>query len=237
MPDAAASPAATARHLLRSQDRAVVATLMAGQPYASLVLIATSPTGAPLLLTSDLAQHTLNLKEDASVSLLVDGTAGLEEPLTGPRVTLVGRAAPSEDKAFLARFIARHPSAGFYAGFRDFHLYAVTVERAHLVAGFGRIDWIAAADLLPAGLDALAAAERGILAHLNQDHAETVQLCAHRLLGREGDGWIMTGLDVEGADLRRGGTVARLPFAAPARDPEAVRAELVRLAAAAREAT
>jgi putative heme iron utilization protein len=236
MPDAAAPPAAAARSLLRSQDRAVLATLMAGRPYASLVLIATSPAGAPLLLISDLAQHTLNLKEDASVSLLVDGTAGLDEPLTGPRVTLVGRAAPSEDEALLARFVARHPSAGFYAGFRDFHLYAVTVERAHLVAGFGRIDWVAAEDLLPAGLDALAAAEREILAHMNKDHADAVQLYARRLLGREGDGWVMTGLDVEGADLRRGGAVVRLPFAAPARDPESVRAELLRLAAAAREA-
>src|SRR5262249_9305987 len=195
----------------------------------------TSPEGAPLLLISDLAQHTLNLKQDARVSLLVDGTAGLEEPLTGPRVTLVGKAALSEDKALLARFVARHPPAGVSARFCDFLLYAVTVERAHLVAGFGRIDWIDVRDLLPEGLGALAAAEREILEHMNKDHADSVQLYARCLLGREGDGWVMTGLDVEGADLRHRGTVARLPFAAPARDPQAVRAELVRLADEARK--
>ena len=38
------------------------------------------------------------------------------------------------------RFLARHPDAGMYAGFKDFAFYRVAVERAHLVAGFGKID-------------------------------------------------------------------------------------------------
>ena len=29
-----------------------------------------------------------------------------------------------------------------YAGFNDFHLYRVAIERAHLVGGFGKIRWI-----------------------------------------------------------------------------------------------
>jgi putative heme iron utilization protein len=227
-------PAVTARGLLRGLDRAVLATTMAGRPYASLVLYATTPKGEPLLLISDLAQHTMNIKDDAAVSLLLDGTGGLDEPLTGPRVSLMGRAVRSDDPALRGRFVARHPSAGFYAGFADFHLYRVTVERAHLVAGFGRIDWIEAADLLPPDLDALAASEGDIVRHMNQDHADAVQLYATTLLGQSGDGWALTGVDAEGADLRRGGTVARLPFGAPAHDAAAVRHELARLAAEAR---
>jgi putative heme iron utilization protein len=220
---------------LRSLDRAVLATAMDGHPYASLVLVATAPGGAPLLLISDLAQHTINLKADARVSLLLDGTVGLEEPLTGARVTLVGTAARSEDPALLRRFVARHPSASFYAGFRDFHLYRVAVERGHLVAGFGKIDWIEAAALLPPGLDALSEAEAEIVRHMNEDHAQSVQRYAQHLLGQSGDGWQITGIDVEGVDLRRAGTVVRLGFAAPMRDLEAVRGELSRLAAEARQ--
>jgi putative heme iron utilization protein len=227
-------PAVAARQLLRGLDRAVLATAMDGHPYASLVLIATAPDGDPLLLISDLAQHTINLKRDPSASLLLDGTAGLDEPLTGPRVTLLGSAARVADAALLSRFVARHPSSGFYAGFADFHLYRVAVQRAHLVAGFGRIHWIERADLLPPRLDALAAAERDIVRHMNEDHADAVQLCARVLLGQDGEGWILTGVDAEGADLRRGGTVARLAFATAVVDAQAARDELVRLVGKAR---
>src|SRR6185437_14086611 len=228
-------PAIAARQMLRGLDRATLATaLPGGAPYASLVLLATAPDGAPLLLISDLAQHTVNIAAEPRVALLLDGTAGRDEPLTGPRVTLLGRAGRSAEDGLRARFLARHPSAAFYAGFADFHLYRVAVERAHLVAGFGRIDWIAAADLLPPGLAALAASEDEIVRHMNADHNAAVDLYARVLLGRDGDGWQLTGIDAEGADLRRGGEIARLDFAAPVGDAQEARAALAALARQAR---
>src|SRR5258707_5316252 len=95
-----APPAAlTARRLLRSLDRASLATSLApslgGGPYASLVLVATAPDGAPLLLVSDLAQHSMNIAAEPRVALLLDGTAGLAGPLTRPRGTGLGRAQRS----------------------------------------------------------------------------------------------------------------------------------------------
>ncbi|MBV8653497.1 MAG: DUF2470 domain-containing protein [Alphaproteobacteria bacterium] len=232
-------PARRARDLLRGLDRATLATTMAGrqatgQPYASLVLVATAPDGAPLLLVSDLAQHTKNFLADPLVSLLFDGTLGLDEPLTGPRVSVLGRAERSDEPALLARFLARHPSAQLYAGFADFHLYRIAVERAQLVAGFGRIHWIEAAELLPPGLDALAAAEADIVQHMNKDRADAVRLYANALLAQPGEGWVMTGVDAEGADLRQGGAVARLNFSEKVSDPQSARQELARLAAEAR---
>ena len=228
-------PATTARLLLRSCDRATLATSLAGAPYASLVLAATAADGAPLLLISDLAQHTINIAGEPRVGLLFDGTAGLDEPLTGSRVTVLGRAERRDDDARLrARYVARHPSAAHYGGFADFHLYRIVVERAHLVAGFGRINWIAADDLLPPGLAALAAVEDEIVRHMNEDHAEAVALYARVLLGRPGEGWRLTGVDAEGIDLRSAGAVARLDFPAPVGDAAAARAALVRLAEAAR---
>lgn len=228
-------PATTARQLLRGLDRATLATALAGgAPYASLVLVATAPDGAPLLLISDLAQHTMNIAAEPRVALLFDGTAGRDEPLTGPRLAVLGRAERSADAGLRARFLARHPSAAVYAGFADFRLYCVAVDRAHLVAGFGQIDWIAAADLLPPGLAALAASEGEIVRHMNADHADAVDLYARALLGRAGEGWRLTGIDAEGADLRRGGEVARLPFAAPVGDAQQARAALVALARQAR---
>jgi putative heme iron utilization protein len=215
--------AATARALLRSRDRATLATSLAGAPYASLVLAATAADGAPLLLISTLAQHTVNIAADPRVALLFDGTGGLDEPLTGPRVSVLGVAERSDDAVLRARYLARHPSAALYAGFADFHLYRVAVERAHLVAGFGRIDWIAAAALLPPGLAALAADEAALLDELNEGDPGL-------LLGRAGEGWLLTGVDAEGLDLRRAGAVARVDFPAPVADAAAARAAFARLA-------
>lgn len=231
----AESPAATARRLMRSLDRATLATSQDGWPYASLVLAAVDHDATPLLLLSDLAEHSKNLKRDSRVSLLFDGTAGRDDPLTGPRVTVLGEAKPVADPRLLARFTARHPSAAGYAGFADFHLYRFDIARAHLVAGFGRIHAIAAHALLAPAAPALAAAESGILEHMNDDHAEAIELYATRLAGASGSGWRMTGIDPEGIDLRRGGAVVRLDFPAPVGDAEGARAALVRLARQARE--
>jgi putative heme iron utilization protein len=230
--------AETARGLVRAADRASLATLMrdGGGPYASLVLIAADHDASPILLISNLADHTKNLAADSRASLLVDGTAGLESPLTGARASLVGTIAQSTEPRHRRRFLARHPDAAGYADFGDFAVYRMQIERVHLVAGFGRIRWIEAERILVPIRPALAERESDIVEHMNADHADAVELYAGRLLGRSGSGWRMTGIDPEGIDLRRAGEVARLAFERPVEEADSARAELVRLAKRAREA-
>ncbi len=131
-----------ARRLMAEQGAVALGTTMDGRPYVSLVLVAPDADGAPLLLLSDLAQHSRNLAADPRLSLLYDGTEPGADRLAGARLTVLGAAAPCDDAIALACYLERHPSAALYAGFKDFRLYRVTVERGHLVAGFGRIEWI-----------------------------------------------------------------------------------------------
>jgi putative heme iron utilization protein len=142
-----------ARRLALAADRASLATrlargdqpgLAAGHPYVSLVLLAWEPPFRPLLLLSTLADHTKNLRADPAASLLIDGTAGLAEPLAGARVTLLGQLMQHPDQSQKRRYLERHPGAARYVDFPDFALYAMQVERMHLVAGFGRIAWLPA---------------------------------------------------------------------------------------------
>ncbi|AWJ94854.1 heme iron utilization protein (plasmid) [Azospirillum baldaniorum] len=209
-----------------------------GWPYPSLVQVAFDLDGTPLLLLSTLADHTKNIARDPRVGLLFDGTAGLAEPLSGPRLSVLGRAERSEEPRHRARFLARHPGAGLYAGFADFSLYAVSVERAHLVAGFGRVRWLDRAELmLPAIPMALAEAEKAILSHMNADHADALRLYATVLAGRSADGagsWTMTGIDPDGCDLRRSGEMARVDFDHGVENPEDARVTLAGLARQAR---
>lgn len=235
------SPAVTVRGLLRATDRATLATLQrgdskgpAGWPYASLVMMAVDHDASPILLISTLADHTRNLLTDPRASLLIDGTGGLDEPLTGARATVMGRLEKSDDPQHRARYLARHPSAEMYAGFGDFAVWRMQVESAHLVAGFGRIHWIDGTDVLGRRGLPLEAREADVVSHMNEDHGDAVALYARILLGLDGEGWEMTGVDAEGADLRLGGRTARLPFDKPVEDAEGARVELVRLVKRAR---
>ena len=142
------NPSSDAALLMRRQSSAALGTVMDGAPYVSLILTAFDGDGAPLLLLSDLAQHARNMRTDSRVSLLFDGTQGLADPLTGPRLTVLGTAVRHDDASALERYVARHPSAAQYAGFSDFHLYRVLIDRGHFVAGFGRIEWVEAKALL-----------------------------------------------------------------------------------------
>ncbi|MFV3078056.1 HugZ family protein [Niveispirillum fermenti] len=239
-----ADPGLQARALMRGSGEATLATLsrpgvqggMDGWPMPSLVLVAFDLDATPLLLISRLAEHTRNLEGDPRCGLLFDGTGGHADRLTGPRLSVQGYAERSGDTRLLERFIARHPSASAYAGFRDFALWRLDPRRGHMVAGFGRIHGLSATDLRLAPVDwtSLAGRATDIVAHMNDDHAEAIGLYATRLLDRPPGDWRMTGIDPEGCDLRCGTLTARLAFDNRVRNAEAARAELVRLAGEAR---
>jgi putative heme iron utilization protein len=239
MPNETPSPAITIRHLLRGLRRVALGTSdreEPGRPYVSLAMVALDLDATPLLLLSDLAEHTRNIAADPRVSLLFDATVDAPVPLSAARATLQGRAAVTTEPRHLVRYVARHPDAADYAGFRDFRLYAVAVDRAHLVAGFGRIHWVPGEEVLlpPAAVQTLGEAEPEILQHMNEEHVDAIQLYAQALLGRRGQGWRLSGIDPDGCDLVLGTEAARLGFDKPVHTAEDARAELVRLVRQAR---
>jgi putative heme iron utilization protein len=238
-------PDRAARRLVRTALTGALATLdqhHSGHPYASLVLIATEPDGTPLTLISQLARHTRNLQKDARASLLIDGTAGLGDPMAGGRLTLTGQARPTKSPTALRRFLARHSYARAYANLPDFLPYAFEVAGAHYIGGFGRIVELPATVLQTAVAQAaeLVAAEPDIVAHMNADHADAVELCATEIANRPPGAWRMCAIDPDGVDLLHRNSAARLEFASPVRTPEEARSaliELVRQARSRREAT
>jgi len=234
MSQSSPSTGALARNLMRTHDWAALGTTMPddGHPYASLVLVAADYDASPILLLSDLAEHARNIAADSRVSLLFDGTRNLPSPLTGARVSVQGRAVRSDDEHLRRRFLARHEDAAGYADFADFAFYQVIVERGHLVAGFGKIEWLDKGALLylEPGIDGMRSFEASAVSHMNQDHGDAIQHYAQKLLGAKETGWIMTGCDPEGCDLRREGRVLRLDFPAPANDADSLRQQLVALA-------
>jgi hypothetical protein len=233
-------PGKVAKSLLRRSRQGALATLMAGSgdPYCSLVNVASHPDGSPILLISRLAVHTRNLLADTRVSLMLDERVE-GDPLEGSRIMLAGRAeeAASPDLEIVRRrYLNAHPSAEAFVNFKDFSFFRIRPGGTHLVAGFGRI-----LDLKPeqfltdiSGASALVEAEQGAIDHMNADHREAINLYATRLLGAEPADWRCTGCDPDGIDLQAGAKTLRLDFPQPVTGPGELRKMLVRLAEEAR---
>jgi putative heme iron utilization protein len=209
-----------AKKLLREGRSGALATLVpgSGDPYCSLVNVATAVDGAPLFLLSKLALHTTNILADERVSLMLDERkAG--DPLEGARVMLMGTCATNSAPSSAASYLRRHPDAEAFVNFTDFAFYRMEIARAHLVAGFGRIVDLQPQDILTDVSDAKALIK-----------AEACRLFATRLLSAPDGDWRCVGIDPEGLELQRGGTGLRLSFPERVTGPGPLRAVLMQLA-------
>jgi heme iron utilization protein len=231
--------AQVARSLLRRSRQGALATLMAGSgdPYCSLVNVASHADGAPILLISRLALHTRNILGDARVSLMLDERAE-GDPLEGARIMLSGHAEEAGDDQAAAlrhRYLNAHPSAEAFVDFKDFSFFRIRPTAVHLVAGFGRIVDLKPEQFLTDISDAAALleAEPGALEHINADHRDAINLYAS-LLGAGDADWRATGCDPDGLDLQAGAATLRLDFPQRVTGPEALRKMLVQLADEAR---
>jgi len=239
-PTADFDPGKLARSLLRRSLQGALATLMAGSgdPYCSLVNVASHPDGSPILLISRLAVHTRNLLGDARVSLMLDERAE-GDPLEGARIMLAGSAEEAADadlEIVRRRYLNAHPSAEAFVDFKDFSFFRIRPSGTHLVAGFGRI-----VDLKPeqfltdiSQASALVEAEQGAVDHMNADHRDATILYATKLLGAEPADWRCTGCDPDGIDLQAGNNTLRLDFPERVTGPGELRRMLVKLAEEAR---
>jgi len=227
------------QRLLREAVTATLATLdrETGHPFASLVALATTPHGAPLMLLSDLARHTRNLAADPRASLMVAEKPRGADALTAPRLTILGTARRTTHEIALTRFISRHPTAADYAGFNDFAMFGLAVETGHLVAGFGRISTIPPERLSErsAEADALAAVETEIVRHMNEDHADVIRLYWAATGAAPDDAVRLAGLDPWGCDLVGTAIGRRVYFPAPVMTADQVRRALIDLATRARQ--
>jgi putative heme iron utilization protein len=240
LPTADFDPGRLARSLLRRSRQGALATLVpgSGDPYCSLVNVASHPDGSPILLISRLALHTRNILGDSRVSLMLDERAA-GDPLEGSRIMLAGRAeeAGGDQIALLRRrYLNAHPSAEAFVDFKDFAFFRICPTGAHLVAGFGRILDLGPERFLTdmAGAEALLQAEPGAVEHMNADHRDAMNLYAIKLLGAEAADWTCTGCDPGGMDMQAGSATLRLDFPERVTSGTELRKMLVRLASEAR---
>lgn len=215
-----------------------VATEPAGYPYGSFVTVAFEQ-GHPVFLISELAEHTKNLRKDARASLLL-AEGGADDPLANSRVTLVGDCTQLADsEAARAAYLERHQNAAYYADFKDFNFWRLEVAAVRYIGGYGRMSWVGVEDWLAAQPDPMAPFADGIVAHMNDDHADALPLYCRAFSRATAVTTVtMTGIDRYGFEMSAvtpdGPRPIRVAFTEPISTSAAARTALVAMLGAAR---
>jgi putative heme iron utilization protein len=191
-----------------------------------------------VLLVSTMAEHGRNLAHDQRASLALNDPSAPGDPLDRPRITLAGRVVQPEGKRAgeaLDAHVAAIPGAMLYAGWEDFTLWVLEVERVRWVGGFARMETVSREDYRAAEPDPTAPVAAKSVAHLNKDHADALLAIARELGGARGAvAAVCTGIDRYGIDLGCTGAgqsaAARVPFEEPLQKAADVRPATVALA-------
>ncbi len=229
-----------AREFFRGLTTGMLATMSLehpGYPFGSITPFAPSIEGRPLLLVSDIAQHTRNMMADPKVSLLAADEGPGNAQARG-RVTLLAEARPAqieEAGELLERYQAFFPESRAYGEAHGFSVFVLEPVRIRFIGGFGDIFWIEAADWL-AETPAWIPRETEIRAHMNDDHGEALLAIARRFLDPDCGEAVLVACDGEGCHIRAAGRTGRVAFDAPALEADALRGAFVALAKAARTA-
>jgi len=241
-PDSFPTDAELARTLAARRARATLGTLTAkGYPYGSAVSYVADDTGAPVVLISEMAEHTINARGDERASLLVsDETPDADDPLAASRMTLVGRLRlRPEPGALRDLYLERHPYARYYADFSDFGFWRLEVEEIRYVGGFGHMSWVTQDDYRAASVDPLWSVAAGVVAHMNDDHGEANLAYVRVLAGlSDATGATMVGIDRYGVTVQAvtpsGPRLARIAFPQALTSADQARPAVIDLLATAR---
>jgi putative heme iron utilization protein len=228
------SRAAEARRVVRAHRSGVLSTHSVkypGYPHGSALPHVADAAGRPVVLISELAEHTQNILADPRVSFLVAASGA--DVQAQARVTVLGDAAPVADPAALQqRYWRFYPEHARYLQLGGFRLYAIEPRQVRYIQGFGSLHWLAGDSYLaPASL---ADAEVSILAHMNEDHRDALREYCRHVHRVDAAAPEMVGVDCDGFDVRSELGVLRFDFEPPVNSPGEVRARLVELARQAR---
>ncbi len=224
-----------ARALLSVRKTAVLSTLSVaadGFPFGSVVPYCLDREGRPVVLISEIAQHTKNIAVDSRVCLTI--LAGDDDVQASARLSVLARALRVGDglEDTAERYYRHFPGSRGHHQAHDFVFARLEPVRFRWIGGFGDIRWIEPADLRMAN-PFTQAEESAIVRHMNDDHADAMRGYCRKLADlavAEDEGVEMAGIDAEGCDLLVEGRLVRLAFPEPVSTPAEARERLVALA-------
>ncbi len=248
------------RQLIRSSTRGYMSTnfdpknfknkkinLKNNFPYSTFTLTAFDYNISPLVLLSNLSEHTTNVLNNNLVSLMLceeqklyqhfpkfkNNPFNYEDPMSRPRVTLIGKLQMTKRFNVKDRFLLRHPTSKLYSGFSDMNFYRLDIVGAHLVGGFASVKWFTKNDLICGEYSNFEKLETDIISHMNDCHQESINLYVSKLLkvkiSNSKEKWKIVGIDPDGFDLRKKERTLRYCFDKSIKDAKQLRGVFIKL--------
>ena len=224
--------AKNARALLRAERDGILSTHsldMPGYPFGSVTPYSLDRMGRPVILISDLAQHTKNIEDNPKVSLTITASTLSRDVQANARLTFLADTRKLEDEESDAkeRYLRKFPHAKNYFSAHNFFFYVLELKRARYIEGFGKIWWVEPNELeLESVFDY--PSEAKVLDHMNTDHKDAlVKYCSEYGFTNDEEDYSMTGIDTEGIDIKVGSESVRIPFDKPLEKASQAREVLV----------
>lgn len=227
--------AVDSRIQLLSNINGVLSTVMRdtldieGYPFGSVVPFCLNQNNEIIILISDLAQHTKNIKENPKVSLTIHNE-DQDNIQKGWRLTLVGDAVKASDddyETLAARYERYFPESQKYHKVHDFNFYVIKPKKARYINGFGEIHWVNVDTIAnPSIFDE--ATEADMITHMNEDHHDALILFLNtRMNVKKADKVRMTQIDQYGFTIAHDEKIQRFFFDKEATSPNDIRLFLV----------
>ena len=211
-----------------------------GDPYCSLVNVASHADGSPILLISRLAAaHAKHPGRCQGLLMLDERAEG--DPLEGAGIMLAGQAEEAARVSW--RYLRRATSMPILPrkplSISRFFFFRIRPNGA-IWSRVSAVSWTSSperflTDISDAG--ALVEAEQGAIDHMNDDHLDAVKLYATGLLGAGGGRLALHRHRSDGIDMQAGPDALRLDFPQRVLTPAALRQTLKALSDQVRTAT
>lgn len=190
-----------------------------GAPFGSFVDYVLDDEGSPILLMNEMSMHTMNIvnnptnpvtlfaqfsgKQSAAASDAPQGQDVSRCSITGI-VEKIDPATAEDIDTIRMRYSITHAYADQVMESPKFAFYRIKPIKVYFVGGFGVLaKWVPVDDYKVAASDILATEAGSIVAKLNKEHADDLELTATHLLGCEEIEMIrVTSVDRLGMDIR-----------------------------------
>jgi putative heme iron utilization protein len=220
-----------ARKFIKTFNSGVLSTIsldVEGYPFGSVVPYCLSEKVEPVILISNIAQHTKNINADSRVSLTVfDSQKG--DIQANARITYIGDAVKDDDSYLKDKYINSVTDSIKYFEFHDFSIYKIVLKKIRFINGFGKIYWVNPEDFILE--NTIKNAENRIINHMNNDHLDSIIKYCKFYKQIETTDVKMLGIDTEGFDvLYDKFNLLRFTFENPISDAGQARDILVKMA-------
>ena len=190
-------------NLLRNSSEGVLSTISVrneGYPFGSFVTYISDVDRSVIIYASNIAQHTINLKENSKSCLTLFKIDDDLDKQNSSRMTLLGDLQSLPEKEIdetRMRFEEFLPESKKYASMHDFNFYRLHIDQIRWIGGFGKIAWLDNKEWKQFK-PKWTSNQISIMDHMNHDHAKNISASLHAQHGVQDAEAKMFALSIDG---------------------------------------